>query len=660
MKFFIKLITVLFLLLIIVTGCFYLYISSNYIIAPLTKMVKDETGIELSIETIDYNPLYPDIVLLKKVSADTFFYADQIYIEFDYKKILDRQLYIRDIEIINVKADLDKLPAIKNLGNLVTNIYLEKLKLKNLDVSSKKWSADSSIIEIKNFNFYDNTGFNNFENLYITAFAEKIKYDNLIIHDVNTIAHITPKKIKLQEFQGNYKDASINGSLALYPSEQITSIEKLQVRNLDLFIDDKFTNFINEWKLYFKNLTLENCSIHNQNQQLFLDGVDLEVGNLNLINASIEKVDATGTIESLRHGEVIAYNLAIDMNRITTEHSINLLTSGKLFNGSFEIFAKYYPQKDKLVVTDISGNSFRIHNDGVLELKNSLEKLPFDEFNINLVDLTGIVYDSLDENNPVLLRNGSIFIDRIKYSKNQLMSSSKNSHIEIDADELSFPYINLTNMNLDFRLNSTGKITIKHATADVNEGKLNIIGTYNFDSNKYEIEAKGSDIGFNILNLIIGRNDKIGITSFDLSILGELFSDISQADGWISLSNALYSNFDISKIVDKRYPTISQLLQEASNETQNLLINKANIELKYTEKGQLIEGILDTVRTKYKINGILRNNIELQLLNKNVADEPKDTQKLSDTIIETQPISQNQNDNTSKDEKSSATREEKD
>ncbi len=123
MKFFIKLITVLFLLLIIVTGCFYLYISSNYIIAPLTKMVKDETGIELSIETIDYNPLYPDIVLLKKVSADTFFYADQIYIEFDYKKILDRQLYIRDIEIINVKADLDKFPKFLIAGNLSRSAF---------------------------------------------------------------------------------------------------------------------------------------------------------------------------------------------------------------------------------------------------------------------------------------------------------------------------------------------------------------------------------------------------------------------------------------------------------------------------------------------------------------------------------------------------------
>ncbi|MGN1356118.1 MAG: hypothetical protein ACI4VX_00330 [Succinivibrionaceae bacterium] len=608
MKIVIKVLTILFLLLLIAAGCIYLYVSSNYIIKPLTKMIKDETGITLSIGSIDYNPIYPDFIVLKNVSADSFFSAEQIYMEFDSGKLLNRKLLINDLELINAKANFDLLPEIKNSGKLVDSIFIQKLIIKNSTASAKKWSIENGIAEISNLNLFSNGAFKIIDNFSMTLFAERLSYDDVTLHGINTLLQASSGKIRLLEFKGNYKDAYIAGNLSIMPDRQEITMEDMQIRNLDFSLNDDIYNFADHWKIRIKNTSLINCSIRDQLSQLFLEGIDLEVSSITLNKNSLEKAYISGSMESLRYGNTISYSLSADLSRISPDNPVNILISGKLFGGTFETFAKYFPQNSKLIISDFTGNSFRIQASGATDFKESLDNLPVNDINANLIQITGIVYDSLDENDPILFRNGSIFMERIKYNRQQLTSAKKKSHLNISADELSFPYISLSNLDINTKISNTGVLQDLQAVAEVNKGNVTVSGLISFPDKTLDINMQGAGIGFNVLNLLADRKDIIGNTDLDLHITGGFETSQRRYDGWIKINDALYANIDLEKMVTGDYANLEEQLQDAGNTAKNLLINTARLNLKSTGEGQEIDGTIDTVRSEFLIKGVINNS----------------------------------------------------
>ena len=216
MKILTKLLTVIVLLAIILALGLFILIQSNYVAKPLEKILSNYLGLDTKIQNIEFNIKYPETILFENVKIGDFFKTDKLYLEFDYSKILDRKLYIKELNLIDSKINITKLQHNESkFEKALKDLYINKAVIKNIDLEDTSLMLDDGIIELTNIHLIKNHKLNKFPNMSLSLYSPKLKIGKFNLQEINLKAKYNNdrKTAVIQKLKFDFGDGNINTEL---------------------------------------------------------------------------------------------------------------------------------------------------------------------------------------------------------------------------------------------------------------------------------------------------------------------------------------------------------------------------------------------------------------------------------------------------------------
>ncbi len=602
---------ILGLLALITIACSYLYLRSNYIIEPLVKLIKEQTGYTVSIENVNYNPLYPDRILLKHIKVEDSIEADQIYVEFDSKKIIKRELEIRDIEIINARVNVDRLPLPSGKGDLFRNITIKDLHLKDFTAKGNDWSIDDSIMELSNLDIVRNHKLNIPKNYFVNMFANRVKYNDLILHSFNTTFHYTDEKITIDEFRANFKDGTVNSQIEIHPYTSSVIIKKLDLNKIETISDFESLQNLSGWQFDIYDAQITDCSLELQDLMLSIRNMDLTINDMSFRDSMFKHISVSGKFRQMNFRDLQIENSFFAVSQPLSNPVSHILFSGNYSSGSIETYIKYNLKSDIIDVHELTIKDLRLLDTDFSEEMRLIGMIPFTQVNFRVVNIQDFYYDSANEYNPVLVKNGNLFLNNVVYRNGKFRSQSRSSHIDISADELSFTNFEITDLLSNMNVDTQGQIIVDSASAIINRGTVTASGSVNTVSNEMKIHVTGKDVGFDYLNTWLKGHQTVGRSDFDFVLTGIRLNDSSEMlyeyDGKLELRDVFISNFDPEQMKNAEGSKIKTNWIQSLSSAKNLIVQAAQFRLKKEKNIYRIDGTVDALSRLYSFSASLHD-----------------------------------------------------
>jgi hypothetical protein len=600
-----RILIILGLLALITIACSYLYLRSNYIIEPLVNLIKEQTGYSVTIENVSYNPIYPDKILLKHVKVNNEIEADQIFVEFDSKKIINQELYIHDIEIINARVNMDLLPAPSGKADLFKNITIKDLHLKDFSIKSKDWGIDDSIIELSNLDIVRNGRINTPKNFFVNMFANRIKFNDLILHSFNTTFHYTEEKITFDEFRANFKDGTVNSQLEINPQSHAITVKKLELNKIATTTDFESIQSFSGWKFDIYDAQLNDCSIELQDLMLSVRNLNLIVNDLSVKDNQLKHISVLGQFRQLNYKELQMDNASVAISQPLSNPISHILLSTGYSSGNIETYIKYNQETGILDVHELTMKDLRLVDTDFSEEVQLLNLVPFSQINFRVVNIQDLYYDSMNEYNPILIKNAALFMNHVIYRNGKIRSANRRSRIDVTADELNLTNFEITNLITNFVLDTQGQITVDSSIATVNKGSVSVSGMLNTVNNEFEIDLTGDDVGFDYLNTWLEGHQTVGHSNFEIKIKRKQQGDDEgsyEYNGTMQLKDVFISNFDIEGMKDSEGSNLKTNWIQSLSSGKSLMAQSAEIRFKHENKVNKIEGTIDAISKLYNFS----------------------------------------------------------
>lgn len=137
----------LFVLIIIFNG--------QRIRGPLTAFIQEQTQLNIEFEDVEFSPLYPNTIKLKKVNYNKIT-VDEVYIEFDLLGVLfSNNLHIDDLYLNNIKYDEYYLNQVNLKMETYHELKIDKLRIEHSDLEIFGFDTKNTSLELDDITFKD-------------------------------------------------------------------------------------------------------------------------------------------------------------------------------------------------------------------------------------------------------------------------------------------------------------------------------------------------------------------------------------------------------------------------------------------------------------------------------------------------------------------------
>lgn len=605
MKYLSRSLIILALLLLIAVACSYLYLRSGRIAEPLARFIQEQTGYELTIGDAEYNPLYPDTILLRRISAGEGFAADQIYVEFDSASLARGELLIRELEAVNVTLNTDLLPPIrlKPKGGFFRNVTIKDLHLKDFSLRSGEWSIDDSIIELSNLDLIREGRPNIPENFFVNMFANRLKKGYLILHSFNTSFHYTPDHITVDEFRTELRDGSVFSQLDIYPPMRQAVIRRLDVSRINAAADMESISELMDWQLDVYDASFSGCSADLPDLGLAVTGLTLSVNDLTWKDHQLQHISILGSAEGLTYGNLMLQNVELSLSQPLSNPVSHILLSGKYSGGTVETYAKYNKNTDVLDFHEFSARGLRLTSSDTDTLSEMADMINVREIGFRVINIEDLYYDALEDSSPVILREGSFFANHAVYRDGNLRSRGRKSHIEMSAGELAAADLDTRGIWVELELDDTGTVRLLSADARVNGGKVNASGMWDLEKENCALEVSGKDVGTGYVRLLFSSFSPVATSDFTLSVKGCGRREDTEFRGRFCLRDIMVSGMDPDLFSGTvRGPELKTRWVHSRSSGRNLMASQAELDISADADSYQISGTVDAFSRIYRLD----------------------------------------------------------
>jgi len=654
-----KLLTVIVLLAIILALGLFILIQSNYVAKPLEKILSNYLGLDTKIQNIEFNIKYPETILFENVKIGDFFKTDKLYLEFDYSKILDRKLYIKELNLIDSKINITKLQHNESkFEKALKDLYINKAVIKNIDLEDTSLMLDDGIIELTNIHLIKNHKLNKFPNMSLSLYSPKLKIGKFNLQEINLKAKYNNdrKTAVIQKLKFDFGDGNINTELSINKLNKSIKVNKFELTDIS-HLEDLFsqllqsTNLKNEWNFAIYNGRLSNCSYSNKVTKTTLLGINLSIDKILGDINQLHEINLDGTINKLIKDNVIFADIFLNYNQPTNLPWNSLQVKGNVLDGSFEGFFTYDRNNNSLTINSLIADQIVLPEINPDKHSDLLDISSFDSVYIKSLQLSHISHSSMDQNSyPIILKNGNIYARNMTIKEgylDKIMDSS--SSLEFNFDNLFINNTDISDLLIILR-SSDEKISSKYARCKINntDAKLNLY--FNTVQKDLLIDYLGKDFPIGSINSLIPNHNIAGLG--DIKIQSHLTLNsalplqvaLKSLNAELSINDLYVGNFDIETFVKTKSNDISTRLTNSNSSQKNFFAPDSTLKLNYDDNGKLtFSGNANTFDKKYIFNGKYNKSVpDFNDLNITVIkNESNKHQKNTEYILEKSSVKQN-------------------
>lgn len=644
MKFFSRLVLIFALLLIISALLFCIFIQSSYATKPIEKMLSSYTNQEIIIGNIEYNVKYPETIVFQNVKIGNFFYANKIYVDVDYSELLNKNLYINELNIVDSKINIQGLNKFQ-LTKPLNNLFIKQGLLKNIIFEDEDLKIDNSIIEVKNLLLIKDKKFDNNPSISMALHTPKIKYKDTEIQSLDIIAKYDKAHnlYKVNELKFDFKDGNVATNFIINEQTKSINIFNLNISNVDnlenILINQaaNLPRLLSDWNFTIHEGKISDSSYYNPHNKLGLSNIDLQLDQISINKGNVTDLRFNSTVEKANIKNITLNDLSITYNHFNKKNDISFSIDGKFLDNTFKSIFNYEQDKKRLIIEKLYAEKLILPETTEALLLNDLIYLLPDNLRINTIDVNDLSFSSLDhESYPIILKNGNLHLKNIEFEEGKLANTSSNyGAIEFFFDNLFIKNVEISKFHTLLSI-SENKITSKFAETIVNG--ISSLFKFNIDiqNQKLSINYIGKKLPISTIYPFIGTNNLTGLCDVDLKStfsINRYFPfeyNLETLNTNLIFDDLFVSSFDIEQFSNSNSHDIYNKLKDSNIKEKNFIVVNGNLKLNYQQPIFYFEGSAKTLDKQYTFNGKY-NKIDTSMNTFNMSASKNAVQKTMET-----------------------------
>ncbi len=507
---------------------FILYFNGQNAKAPLLKLLSERTNFTINCESIEFSPIYPDILKLKKVSLGKSSIGE-IYVEYDLKSVISSEkLNIKYLYAKDISFDNDDLETLKKEKFRYKNITINKLDLINGPFSLGKFKSEHADLNAVNVEITENGDIDFKESVLNTQLAS---IDGHEIKKLHANMLLTDELIELKDVQMQMYGGTLFADIKVDKLNQHIEFSKLSLNNV---IIQNYNEIVDNYSINAKNATITSCVLSLPNANLLLGQITGKIDNLKIKDKKIS-FEFTGKAGEISRPDLLITADQSLLKAIVTPESVQFHADGKLFDGQ-------YSAKFELTDLDKDSSKLYINNFNLTNAKlepqiEMYERLKYLLFSHNTViknlSVNNTEFVSHINSLPVSIKSVSIKTEDIvcDQKEKKIQGTPGKFDIKIDSGYYRDLFVKAAELNgvlaKDFFSIFLNKIQFYNSVATASIVK-------DFSKNNLAIKAKADNFDMSDLNSSLFKRLFNGKLSFDIDL-----NTISSTDKELSLREKL-------------------------------------------------------------------------------------------------------------------------
>lgn len=408
--------------------------KAEYLKGPLASWVQKETGLPLTIGRLEFNPFYPNVLLVEEVKLGDLFTADKIYVEVAHGSWLNRTLELAHLDVITPRINYQAgqpLPSIPLQGLTIRDLNIERLALLtpggalgtrlggvNLHLSDWHPLAEGQWQPLQQFDF--------------NLDAYRLEWQGVHLAKVIAEGEVRNGVIQLKESRGKLLDGGFAAKGSWDTKQQRLALQSLELEGQHIALNPLPTP---PWQqVSLAMVRVNQVSLADERDKL----------NLNNLSGQLQGVEwqanqpltalFNGTLGELAWGSHSLSELQGDLRLGKEEWQGRL--SAQWWEGKIQLQGRYQPSQRILTLDEASLDQLQAELPA--DWRQQLPPWPFDTLIIRRLDAHHLAWLSYDDAWPFSLKGGELFATDLKLTREGLFTAADKARLEASWGELVY------------------------------------------------------------------------------------------------------------------------------------------------------------------------------------------------------------------------------
>ncbi|MFH7564955.1 AsmA family protein [Oceanimonas smirnovii] len=488
----------------------------NQLKKPVLTWLNENTELDVSIGRLEFNPLSPYKLLAEDVRLGDWFSARQVYLELEQLAPLAGRTEIAILDIIDGRLNLEQTRPPELPANLA-NVYIHELNTRNLSLAGNGWEAGGIRLSVSNWQPRQNGQWQWWADADVSGNLRQLSHPTLELAGLDISGHIRQGRLELDDVRSRLFGGLLSGSLVLDPANHELRLNRPRFSQVKLPFNPDIT-LPDGWALQLVRAELDNVSLTTPSL------------TVNGIRGELRDLEWTGTGLPQGRGQWQASEATLDWLRLDS-HTLQWLgdkerqsitLAGNAWQGNIEAELGWYADQGRLDVDEL-----RLSNTKLVWQPDI--RWPVPDVRIHKLNLTNTELLSLDNELPLSVYNGDVFITDLAWSAGLWRPLSTQARIEGSVTELVWNSLIGRNTEFSARLTDEQWL-LDNLNGNWLDGQLTMNGSMGlYPPHSTELELAGKDWQLRHLSNWL-RADR-GFAG-DLTVNVSLTGEPGNADSW--------------------------------------------------------------------------------------------------------------------------------
>ena len=449
-------------------------LKPEHLKGPFVAWVQQQTGLPLEIGKLNYNPLYPNIVLAENVTLGPDIKVGKIYLEIAGGSWWQRQLHIAHLDIIN--PQITWRPGL-TLPQPLRQLQVDDLTIDKLQFSWPNGSLEGGSLHLTNWQPIRNGMVIPLAEVNFDARADRLQYASLSLGKTRIEGTLTAEKLSVSDLQSDLFHGGMAAELTWDLKNNRIDFQQLALAN---------------WQLDLQTFPVLPLAL----PQIFADQVTLE--NVSAIDLSKRFAlnQATGTLEKLQWqpGQLPAFEYQGKLGEYTNglfqlaemqgegrlrAEDWQVQLAGEAYAGKFSAELEGTRQPATLTIHELQLSDMQpeLHPGW----REWLTTQPFQQVDLRRLDISHLSLISFDDSVPLTMKWLDLFLTDLRWTPQGIQSSNHKARLE--GSWLELVWQTLVSRKTEFQAElAENKIQLEHFNTQLEESDFNISGQWGLDA----------------------------------------------------------------------------------------------------------------------------------------------------------------------------------
>ncbi|WP_409421258.1 AsmA-like C-terminal region-containing protein [Pseudaeromonas sp. ZJS20] len=446
-------------------------LNPSHLRAPLSAWVEQQTGLPLTINKLDYNPLYPNIVLAEGIKLGDVLTADKIYLEVAEGSWFQRSLVIRHLDLVRPRLTLKDGQSWPSFP--LAQLKVEDLNLTELALNWPDGQLGGVSLHLGNWQPVQDGRWQPLQQLGLTGRIGRLRWHNLELADLELDGQWQANRLQLDHLSGKGLDGRFTLQQLTWDPAQASlqaASARLEGNRLDL---DHAPKVLPVQQLQLGKLTLDDISLSQASAHRALNRFHGQLEQLNWQAGHNPQLRLKGEADELAWGSLWQLEQPKGQLELNADDPSPFRLDAGLWQGQLSLAGQLEADGQTLTLERLSLDKGRLELPA--DWRQQLTGWP--RVQLRRLDVGQLNLISFDDALPLSLKGGELFATDLLLDQLGLHRAGERARLE--ASWLELAYGGLVGRQGELAAEwQADDLRLKQLTTQLQGGQLNVSGQW--------------------------------------------------------------------------------------------------------------------------------------------------------------------------------------